>query len=678
MSIIGRSGAALVPSTAPAPGAFEGRAKPSSRFGLRHFAGFLAHDPRNEQVRAKLVDTLYSDPSTMLLGALCGIAASLTAALATQDPQLIAGAVAMVLIGLWRVLLAYRIAYAPRPRCARRLELLYETGAFSWALVSGLIGARTLFLPAAPPHLEALMIGYVLASGTAISARNAGRPLVAIGQLVLTTAPVLVACFVVATLPLLVLGICIALVLAGVVSITLSVFRTLREQIIAAETSALMAERMRALARTDAVTGLINRTGLNDDLNVILAGLPAGGRLALFWFDLDRFKEINDTLGHPVGDGVLSEIGSRLRQCAPAGAVVARFGGDEFVIAAQVSGCIEAEHLAEELHREVSRPMRISGHRIDGGSSLGVAILPDDAFDIETLLQRSDTALYDAKVRGRGQVRFFDTAMSRKLVRRKEIERELRAAIQREELSVFFQPVVSLATGRICCFEALVRWFHPEKGELLPGEFVQVAEESGVIITLGNWITMQAARACATWPEDITVAVNLSPLQIRAPGAALAILAALRDTGLDPRRLELEVTESLLLDDDANTVRFIEDLSSAGVRFALDDFGTGYSSLHYIKKFPFSKIKIDRSFVSGPDTGRKSDAIIRAVAGMGATLGMEIVAEGLETLEQVQTVRWAGCTLGQGYYFSRAVPEDGVTMMLADEMAEGGISRIAR
>ena len=287
-------------------------------------------------------------------------------------------------------------------------------------------------------------------------------------------------------------------------------------------------------------------------------------------------------------------------------------------------------------------------------------------------MQSADLALYHAKVGGRSQTCFYDSAMSRDLVRRREIEDELRSALQRDELSIFFQPIVDLETGRIKTFEALVRWFHPEKGELRPDEFIPVAEETGVIVTLGNWITAQAARVAASWPEEVTVAVNLSPLQIRAPGAALGIKNALREAGLDPRRLELEVTESLFIEDNHATASFIEELSEIGVRFALDDFGTGYSSLGYINKFPFSKIKVDRSFVSGTQVGRKSDAIIRAVAEMGNTLGMDIVAEGLETIEQVQAVKDAGCNLGQGYYFSRAVPDYLAAMLLAQEREQEG------
>jgi predicted signal transduction protein with EAL and GGDEF domain len=310
--------------------------------------------------------------------------------------------------------------------------------------------------------------------------------------------------------------------------------------------------------------------------------------------------------------------------------------------------------------------MRIAGHRIESSASIGISILGPDTPDLDHLMQNAGLALYHAKVAGRHQACFFIPSMTRDLTRRKEIEAELRGAILRDELSIYFQPIMDLATGRIRGFEALVRWFHPDKGELLPDEFIPVAEETGLIITLGNWITRTAARACASWPEDVKLAVNLSPAQISAPGAALGVLAALREAQLDPARLELEVTESLFVEDKYETTVFMEQLAAEGVTFALDDFGTGYSSLHYINKYPFSTIKVDRSFVSGPTTGLRSEAIIRAVAEMGNTLGMEIVAEGLETPEQVEAVRRAGCTLGQGYHFSRAVPEH-LALRLLDE-----------
>jgi diguanylate cyclase (GGDEF)-like protein len=468
-----------------------------------------------------------------------------------------------------------------------------------------------------------------------------------------------------------VLGLSMVLLAFAMVSIALNVFRVLRDSIAAAETSARLAEKMQHLAQTDIVTGLLNRAGLNHYLVEKLAARDPGGGFALFWLDLDRFKEVNDALGHHTGDRVLNEVAQRLRSKAPKEAVIGRFGGDEFIVGCAARDRHQVETLALTLLAEVTRPFRFDDDRLEVGCSIGVSILPEDGHDIETLMQGADLALYHAKVNGRKQVSFFDPSMTRDLVRRREIEAELRLALQRDELSIFFQPIVDLATGRIRAFEALVRWFHPEKGELRPDEFIPVAEETGAIITLGNWITAQAAKAAVAWPDDVTVAVNLSPLQIKAPGAAMGILSALREAQLPPHRLELEITETVLLDHGKQTEDFMAELGAAGVRFALDDFGTGYSSLGYLNKYPFGKIKVDRSFVSGPNAGKKSDAIIRAVSEMATMLDMEIVAEGLETIEQVRTVRAAGCTLGQGYYFSRAVPDYLATMLLAQERDKG-------
>lgn len=606
----------------------------------------------------------------MLIGALCGIFTAWGAVAEGHDHRLAYSAAILTAVALLRVIMAYLL---PRLKefDTRVLELLYELGAFSYAGMCGIIAAQSMMF-----HLQSsvqtLTVGNAIAYGVAMAARNAGRPAIAIGQLGLTLAPVIIVGALSGERSYQILALSLLLLLPAMLSISASIFQIMRTSIDAAETSRLLAEKMRLLARTDAVTGLDNRTGLNHDALQMIVDRPESCKLAMLWLDLDKFKEVNDTLGHPVGDRVLAEIGKRLRATAPEGACVARFGGDEFILVAQVADRAQSERLARSISEQAARPIRVNGRRIDTGASMGVALLPDDGEDLDTLMQGADLALYHAKVGGRGQICFFDTSMTRDLVRKKEIETELRAAIQRDELSIFFQPIVDLDTGRIRTFEALVRWFHPEKGELRPDEFIPVAEETGVIITLGNWITAQAAKTAATWPEDVTLAVNLSPLQIRAPGAALGILTALRDAGLDPHRLELEVTESLFLDHNENTGRFMEELSAEGVRFALDDFGTGYSSLGYINTFPFKKIKVDRSFVSGPNIGRKSDAIIRAVAEMGSTLDMDIVAEGLETIEQVQAVRSAGCTLGQGYYFSRAVPDYLAAMLLAKERERDG------
>ncbi len=618
------------------------------------------------RVRRLLVRSLYVQPASLMIGALNGVACSLVAAWISDLQALWICALLITVIAVSRVTAAFGLSPDSENTSTTLLEVIYEVGAFSYALALGATAALTVWLNATA-EVQILMIANALCYGVAVAARNAGRPVIAIGQLTLVCAPIMIASLATLSLAHITLFVTILLLLPAMASITINIFNTLRDSIASAETSAKLAEKMKIIARTDVVTGLANRAGLNHAMLQTLFATSERDQQALIWIDLDRFKEVNDLLGHPVGDKVLNEVGKRLTAICPEDSTVSRFGGDEFIVFCPIATRKTAEQLASEIHAQIMTPMRIDGDRLEVRASLGVAVYPEDGKDSDTLMQSADLALYHAKIGGRGQTRFFDHSMTRDLVRRREIENELRLALQREELSIFFQPIVDLETGRIRSFEALVRWFHPVKGELRPDEFIPVAEETGVIVTLGNWITAQAARIAATWPDDVTVAVNLSPLQIRAPGAALGIRNALREAGLDPRRLELEVTESLFVEDNHATSAFMQELSELGVRFALDDFGTGYSSLGYINKYPFNKIKVDRSFVSGPNVGRKSDAIIRAVAEMGSTLEMDIVAEGLETIDQVQAVRAAGCTLGQGFYFSRAVPDYLAAMLLAQE-----------
>ncbi|MDJ0643721.1 MAG: EAL domain-containing protein [Erythrobacter sp.] len=636
------------------------RAYCAQRFGRER------SDKLSARVRRILVKSLYTQPASLAIGAVTTVAAATMAAWVSEMSELYVGCVMLTVIAVARVTAALGLSPDSRGTSTRKLEFVYEIGAFSYAFVLGMFAAATIWLDA-PGEVQVLMVANALCYGVGVAPRNAGRPTIGIGQLTLTCLPIVLACIASGKPAMIALSITIALLIPAMMSIVLNVFKVLRDSISAAETSAQLADKMQHLARTDVVTGLANRAGLNHAMVETMMAVDDDSRLALVWIDLDRFKEVNDLLGHPVGDRVLSEVARRLQEVCPEGSTVSRFGGDEFVLFCPIESRKHAELIASEIHAEIMRPVRVDGDRLEVRASLGVALLPEDGKDADTLMQSADLALYHAKVGGRAQTRFFDKAMTRDLVRRREIEDELRAALQRDELSIFFQPIVDLETGRIRCFEALVRWFHPEKGELRPDEFIPVAEETGVIVTLGNWITAQAARTAAKWPEEVSVAVNLSPLQIRAPGAALGIRNALREAGLDPSRLELEVTESLFIEDNHATASFIQELSEIGVRFALDDFGTGYSSLGYINTFPLSKIKVDRSFVSGAHVGVKSDAIIRAVAEMGSTLGMEIVAEGLETIDQVKAVREAGCTLGQGFYFSRAVPDYLATMLLSQE-----------
>ena len=624
-------------------------------------------DHLSERVRRILVTTLYAQPSSLAIGALCTVGAASVSAWVADLPELYGAAILLALIAIARVIAAIGLSPDKRGTSTATLELVYEIGAFSFALALGCTAAYTILI-GTRTEVEVLMVANALGYGIGVSARNAGRLTIAIGQLALSCLPTALAAFWTGKPGFIALGITIVLLIPAMVSIAGNIFQVLRDSIASAETSARLADKMQVLARTDVVTGLANRAGLNHAMVETMMGVDERSRLALIWIDLDRFKEVNDLLGHPVGDRVLSEVAKRLTEVSPDESTVARFGGDEFIVFSPIADRKDAERIASEIHCEIMRPFRIDGERLEVRASLGVALLPENGKDADTLMQSADLALYHAKVGGRAQTCFFDSSMTRDLVRRREIEDELRAAIQRDELSIFFQPIVDLETGRIKTFEALVRWFHPEKGELRPDEFIPVAEETGVIVTLGNWITAQAARIAATWPDDVTVAVNLSPLQIRAPGAALGIKNALREAGLDPRRLELEVTESLFIEDNHATAEFIDELSEIGVRFALDDFGTGYSSLGYLRKLRFSTIKVDRSFVQGAAQGsNESLAIINAVVAMAKSLDMTTTAEGVEDADEAELIRNLGCDKIQGFYFGRPMSsEEAQRLFLSD------------
>ncbi|MCL4673813.1 MAG: diguanylate cyclase, partial [Sphingomonadaceae bacterium] len=465
-------------------------------------------DALNERVRRTLVRTLYTQPSSLAIGAINGIAASGIAAYASGSQTLAIASLVLTVIAVLRVAAAYALSAEDDGQSTTMLEIAYELGAFSYALALGTLAALTL-LVSAPAAVEVLMIANATCYGVGICARNAGRPTIALGQLFLVCAPIIAAALYFGGLPYYALAATMILLFPAMASITLNLFRELRRSISEAERNAELAEKMRILARTDVVTNLCNRAGLNHELVERFMALSEGQQAALFWIDLDRFKEVNDLLGHAVGDRLLVEIANRLRDASPEGAIIARFGGDEFVVFSEVATRQDAERIASEVHAEIMRTVRIDGDRLEVRASLGVAVLPDDGDDADKLMQSADLALYHAKANGRAQTCFFNESMSRDLIRRREIEAELRAAIQKDELSIFFQPIVDLSSGKIRSFEALVRWFHPEKGELRPDEFIPVAEETGVIVTLGNWITAQAAKAAAQWPDDVTVAVNL-------------------------------------------------------------------------------------------------------------------------------------------------------------------------
>ena len=419
------------------------------------------------------------------------------------------------------------------------------------------------------------------------------------------------------------------------------------------------------MARHDALTNLPNRVLFHEQLERGLRRAGSNDQLAVLCLDLDHFKDINDSLGHPIGDALLKEVGRRLKATVGEHDTVARLGGDEFAVV-QIGRSEEAEArvLAGRLVEVISAPYEIDDHQIVIGVSIGISLSPQDGTNPDELLKNADLALYRAKADGRGTYRFFETGMDARAQARRLLEMDLRAALQRDEFQVYYQPIRDVASDRVVVFEALLRWNHPHRGLISPINFIPLAEETGLIVQLGEFVLRSACADAATWPDDVDVAVNLSPVQFKSPNLIAIVNEALEASGLAARRLELEITESVLLQNSETTLTTLHELRGMGVRISLDDFGTGYSSLSYLRSFPFDKIKIDRSFVSELATRQDSMAIIRAVTGLGRSLGIVTTAEGVENDAQLDLLRREGCTQAQGYLFSMPRPASDVALML--------------
>jgi diguanylate cyclase (GGDEF)-like protein len=422
------------------------------------------------------------------------------------------------------------------------------------------------------------------------------------------------------------------------------------------------------MARHDVVTDLPNRVLLRERLTEALASVKRGSRLAVLYLDLDRFKAVNDTLGHPVGDELLRMVAQRLRGCVRQVDTIARVGGDEFaIIQADIEGPQCASQLACRIRDAIRAPYEIDGHTAIVDSSIGISLSPNDSIQPDTLIKNADMALYRAKAEGRGTYRFFEPEMDARMHARRKLELALRGALANREFEVHYQPIVNLADNTIASCEALMRWIHPDLGMIPPSEFIPLAEEIGLIVQLGEWIIRQACNDAMKWPDHIRVAVNLSPIQVMSTNLMPVVVNALAASGLSPGRLELEITEAVLMQNTEATIATLHRLRNLGVHITMDDFGTGYSSLSYLRSFPFEKIKIDRSFVKGMDSGEESEAIVRAVAGLAQNLRMTTTAEGVETERQMEQVRTLGCTEMQGFLFSPPVRAPDVQRLFALE-----------
>jgi diguanylate cyclase (GGDEF)-like protein len=428
------------------------------------------------------------------------------------------------------------------------------------------------------------------------------------------------------------------------------------------------------LASEDALTGLANRQQFKDELaKCAQRQLPShsgaadvDGGFALLCLDLDGFKIVNDTLGHWIGDGLLQAVAERLKLAARAGNIVARIGGDEFaVLLPRTRSTDHPEALAKRLSEALAAPYEVHGQHVRIGISIGIALAPHDGNDPELLLKAGELALYSAKAAGRGTYRFFHKSMAEQLRVKRQLELDLRSAIDNDELALHYQPLINIASQTITGFEALMRWEHPLRGRVSPAEFIPIAEETGLIVQLGAWAIRKACEQAATWPGGLTVAVNVSPIQFRSADLVAAVSEILDQTGLGADRLELEITETLLMQESDSTMQSLHQLRDLGVRISMDDFGTGYSSLSYLRSFPLNKIKIDRAFVKDLGASEASDIIIRSVIDIARTLKMATTAEGVETRQQLECLSELGCSEAQGYYLSRPVPAAKVPELIA-------------
>jgi diguanylate cyclase (GGDEF)-like protein/PAS domain S-box-containing protein len=428
-------------------------------------------------------------------------------------------------------------------------------------------------------------------------------------------------------------------------------------------------QRIRELADYDVLTGLPNRRLLLERFALIQAAAERdNAELAVIFLDLDHFKRVNDSLGHSVGDELLCEVARRLGSVVRRVDTLARLGGDEFIFAMPGFHTAAAADVARRLIDVFARPFEVAGHELTVTPSLGISVYPHDGEDLETLLRNADTAMYRAKELGRNAFQFYSSEMNSSSLDRLLMESNLRRALVQDEFILHYQPLVNLETGLIIGVEALIRWLHPELGVILPDRFIHVAEETGLINPIGDWVLCEACRQAQVWCDEglppITMAVNVAPVQFRQSGFIEVVAGALATSGLDAGRLELELTERTVMHDADVTMGTLSALHRMGVELSLDDFGTGYSSLAYLKRFPFGKLKIDRSFVNDLETDPDDWAIASTIVSMGRSLRMTVLAEGVEKPEQLALLRKMGCDMAQGYHFSRPVSAEGMAELL--------------
>ena len=613
---------------------------------------------QDADLRRHLIESLYASPTSLTIGAIAGAAVSAMVAWEARTPLFIALGTVIVLIALARSVSAiffHRQFQRGQAHASRGWEFAYEAGAWFYA---GMLGIQALLSLLFLDDTRLQLLAVTLATGYAggISGRNAGRLHIAIGQTCLALLPTSVGLAISGNPAYMVLGGVLFIMIGGMTAISRATHRILVDAMAGRLEKARLATKFERLARFDSLTGVENRMAMQMRLHELYdSRAPIHGRdaLAILWLDLDRFKEINDSLGHMVGDQLLRAVAERLTRAVGERGHVARFGGDEFVMLCPQLDRSAAAEIASDILQELGEPLEINGIHIAATGSIGIAIGPQDGRDGDELLRHADMALYHAKHEGRNRYAAFGWGMKERFNRLHDLESGLRAAIDNRELTVIYQPIFAAESGKVSACEALLRWRHPVLGEVSPAEFIPVAESISMIGPMTQWVMTQACRDAAAWPDHIRLAVNISPALLKADDLPRAVMGALLESGLSPRRLELEVTESVFLDANRRTSQLLDELRRIGLRLALDDFGTGYSSLSYLRSHSFDTIKVDQSFMRGAANSVEDRAITQAVADISRKLNIETVAEGIETAQHLAYARDIGFDNVQGYYLCR-------------------------
>ncbi|KQN30342.1 hypothetical protein ASF00_06140 [Sphingomonas sp. Leaf34] len=624
-------------------------------------------------VRETLVESLYASPRSLVIGALSSGAITAIVALMSADRLIMVCAAAIVLVAAIRIVDAARARVEPSveaiARKTTRREILYRSGALCYSALLGIFGLLTL-VRTDDGVLQLLAVTTTIGYAAGIAGRNAGRPWIALSQLLFASVPLAIGLFLSVETLKIVLAVVILLFVVAMMDITLQTYGVILKATLVSREKAAIADHHAAVARRDDLTGVANRTAFREQFEARMQALHYNDdRLALHWIDLDRFKEINDSFGHLAGNALLAGVARRLNDAFGTEGIVARLGGDEFAVVSTVRDHDNALALGRTILTLVEQPVHHDGRMLRVGASLGIAVAPRDGTDADTLLKNADLALYRAKDGGRGQMCVYEPVMDEKIERSRDLAAEMQDALVRGEFHLVFQPIFDLAGDRIVSCEALLRWTNRRYGAISPAEFIPIAEDNGLIVTIGGWVIREACRIASAWPTDVQIAVNLSPVQLRSANLTQLILGALASSGLSARRLELEVTESVLLEDIEASLAALDAINRLDVQTTLDDFGTGYSSLSYLTKFPFQTLKIDRSFIVDLDQNPASVAIVQTVIDLAAKLGMRTVAEGIETQAQLDQLRRTRCDAVQGYLLAHPMPASSVGAMLADGAA---------